>query len=208
MRQAHVTCRQNGQSRQSKKRYLVHRMVRARVCLPDDTGGIYCCTLYPTQAATGIACTTREEGAECLVHYHRTWSLAVTAWLFASSTAWAQPLNDSALLGVWRNPADSVHLALSDCGDTICGRVHWASEKAKADARRAGTDPLIGIDLLRSLERAGDGRWRGQIFVPDLRREVAGTITLLDGNTLRVRSCVIGVLCRTQHWTRLPSLQS
>lgn len=143
-----------------------------------------------------------------MVQWRRTRSLALAAGLFASSSASGQPLDSSALLGVWRNPADSVHLALSDCGDTVCGRVRWASEKAKADARRAGTDPLVGLDLLRSLKPAGDGRWRGQIFIPDLRKEVVGTITLVDRNTLRVRSCVIGVLCRAQLWTRLPSQQS
>jgi uncharacterized protein (DUF2147 family) len=43
------------------------------------------------------------------------------------------------LTGVWRNPRGSVHVDIGPCGTAICGVVVWANDKAKEDARRAGT---------------------------------------------------------------------
>ena len=46
--------------------------------------------------------------------------------------------------GVWRNPHDSVHIALRPCGEEICGFVVYASAKAEAAARKGGTPKLLG----------------------------------------------------------------
>lgn len=129
-------------------------------------------------------------------------------WLVGASPAAppaapAIPPEAARLTGVWRNPPASIHLELRECGIRLCGRVLWASDKARADARRGGTDPLVGAELLRDLERTGPDRWRGTIFVPDLGRNITGTITLLDQDRFRARSCVLGIACRSQVWTRL-----
>lgn len=51
--------------------------------------------------------------------------------------------------GVWRNPQDSVHVEVRHCGASMCGTVIWANERAIADAKRGGTDNLIGLQLFR-----------------------------------------------------------
>ena len=107
------------------------------------------------------------------------------------------------LTGVWRNPRDSVHVDISPCGAAMCGVVVWASDKAKADAREGGTDNLVGTNLLRGFVERRDGSWRGKVFVPDLGRTVSGTIELTGPGTFRARSCALGVVCRSQTWTRL-----
>jgi len=107
------------------------------------------------------------------------------------------------LAGVWSNPHDSVHVELRHCGAGMCGRVTWASERAREKARAAGTDPLVGTELLREFTRTGDGRWRGRVFVPDLGKTVAGSLALVDNDTLRARSCALELFCKTQVWKRI-----
>lgn len=44
---------------------------------------------------------------------------------------------------------DSVHVEVQRCGSGMCGTVIWANEKAIADAKRGGTDNLMGLQLFR-----------------------------------------------------------
>lgn len=106
--------------------------------------------------------------------------------------------------GTWRNPSNSVHVRMEPCGNRVCGVVVWANDRAKADARRGGTDPLIGHRLFRDFVEERPGVWRGQVFVPDIGRTFSGTVTLIDANRLVGRGCLLpNVGCRSQEWTRL-----
>jgi len=133
-----------------------------------------------------------------------SWVLfAIGAALLGLPRAATASAEENELLGTWRNPKNSVHVEIGPCGRAMCGVVVWASEKAIADAREEGTDPLIGINLLRDFLSTGDRRWRGQVFVPDLRKTVTGTAEMIDANTFRARSCALAVFCRTQVWRRI-----
>ena len=127
-------------------------------------------------------------------------SAAALACLLALA---AGPAVDTGLTGVWKNPNSSVHVAISPCRDAICGIVVWASDKANEDARRGGTPALVGTNLLRDFVQRPDGSWRGKVFVPDLARTVSGTLRMTGEDTLSARSCALGIVCRTQVWTRL-----
>ncbi|PZU69320.1 DUF2147 domain-containing protein [Sphingobium sp.] len=119
---------------------------------------------------------------------------------FLSNSALAQERS----FGTWRNPSGSVHVRAVPCERNLCGVVVWASEKAKADARRGGTQQLVGFELFRDFVPDGTGRWRGRIFVPDIGKTFSGTITLIDDDNVRASGCLIGRIgCRSQVWTRL-----
>jgi uncharacterized protein (DUF2147 family) len=105
--------------------------------------------------------------------------------------------------GEWRNPQGTVIISIAPCGDTTCGRVQWASEQAKADARKGGTDPLVGAELLKEIVSKGDGRWRARLFVPDLNKTSKAELRLLGPDRLKVTGCLVGrVACKSQVWTR------
>ncbi len=107
--------------------------------------------------------------------------------------------------GVWRNPGGSVHIRAERCGQAMCGTVVWASDKAKADARRGGTDPLIGTQLFRDFRPQKRNVWLGRVFVPDIGKTFSGTVRLIDPDHLEGKGCLIGGIgCRSQVWTRLP----
>lgn len=106
--------------------------------------------------------------------------------------------------GVWRNPKNSVHLEIKDCGETACGVVIWASDRAKADARKGGSPNLVGLQLLRDFAPDKKGAWRGKVFVPDLNMTFSGAAEVLDTKTLRAKGCVLGgIICKSQIWTRV-----
>lgn len=116
----------------------------------------------------------------------------------AESASPAQPL------GVWSNPKNSVHVRLQPCGESVCGTVVWASEKAKAAAKRGGTESLVGTQLFREFQQVEPGAWKGRVYVPDMGRTFAGRITALDSRTIKGRGCLIGGLfCKSQTWKRI-----
>lgn len=128
--------------------------------------------------------------------------LVIAAGLALASNAAAQPA--AGVEGVWRNPKNSVHVNIKPCGQKLCGYVVWASEDAKEDARKGGTENLIGLQLLRDFGPDKPGVWKGKVFVPDLRATFAGRAELVDANTLRARGCLVaGVFCKGQTWRRI-----
>ncbi|WP_447727704.1 DUF2147 domain-containing protein [Sphingomonas koreensis] len=104
----------------------------------------------------------------------------------------------------WRNPKDSVRIRFSPCGqDRMCGIVTWASEKAKADARRGGTDQLVGTNLFRNFQRVAPGEYKGHVFVPDMNRTFSGHMEI-KGDSMIGKGCVLaGLICKQQVWTRI-----
>ncbi|HKR86969.1 MAG TPA: DUF2147 domain-containing protein [Phenylobacterium sp.] len=129
---------------------------------------------------------------------HLTLGLAAAALIAASGPAAAQ----DDLLGVWRNPKNSVHVDIRPCGPSACGVVIWASQKAREDARRGSGRELIGMKLFQDFTRASD-EWRGKVFVPDLNRTLAGAARVVDDNHLEAKGCALGFFCKTQVWTRV-----
>ena len=130
--------------------------------------------------------------------------LAIAAGLALAPAVQAQPA--SGVEGVWRNPKNSVHVNIKPCGQKLCGFVVWASPDAQEDARKGGTDDLIGLQLLRDFGPEKPGVWKGKVFVPDLNVTISGTAELVDPNTLKARGCVFaGIGCKSQNWKRVQS---
>ena len=128
------------------------------------------------------------------------WVLAGAAALASSALAQSQPHS----YGVWRNPKNSVHVEIKDCGGRTCGYVVWANADAKEDARKGGTENLVGLQLFRDFEPAKNGVLRGKVFVPDLNHTFSGTAQFVDDTTLKARGCLFAnVICKSQTWRRV-----
>lgn len=112
-------------------------------------------------------------------------------------------LDATALEGQWRNPSGSVIIAIAPCGEALCGHVRWASDKAITGARKGGTDPLVGAELLSDIVPNGEGRWKARLFVPDLNKRSRVELRSLGTDQLMVKGCAVGrLLCKSQVWTR------
>lgn len=128
----------------------------------------------------------------------RTALLGALAALPVSASA-AAPLE-----GQWTNPKRSVVVKVAPCGNAFCGTVVKASEKAKRNARKGGTPNLIGTRILSGLKPAGDGRYRGKVFVPKRNVYASATVRQVGPNVMEVEGCALaGLLCDEQRWTRI-----
>jgi uncharacterized protein (DUF2147 family) len=129
------------------------------------------------------------------------WNAAFLIASMLTSVALAEEYHQP--FGVWRNAKNSVHIAVRLCGESLCGKVVWANDTAKADAHK-GTDSLVGTELLKDFRRDGKGRWRGKVFVPDIGQTFHGTLSLIDPDRLKARGCLFaGIICKSKIWIRV-----
>jgi uncharacterized protein (DUF2147 family) len=109
----------------------------------------------------------------------------------------------SPIEGLWTNHKKSVVVRIAPCGPAWCGKVVSATAREEAKAARYGVDDLEGEQMLTGLKPSGAGRWKGQVYVPKLRRKVGSTVTMSSRNQLKVSGCFAGIVCRTQVWTKV-----
>jgi uncharacterized protein (DUF2147 family) len=124
----------------------------------------------------------------------------------------AAPAVASGASGIWTMSSGKVTVRVSACGGTICGSIAGLKEPiSKIDGKpkvdRENPDPalrrrpLIGLKILIGMKPAGDGKWKGAIYNPDDGKTYSSTVKL-DGDTMKVQGCVIGILCKTNIFQR------
>ena len=110
-------------------------------------------------------------------------------------------------VGLWINPQRSVAVEIQPCEpyrEALCGYVRWASGQAIADAGKAGTTELVGSELMRDFLPIGQRKWRGRLFVPDLRKRSKAELRWLESGRIKITGCAAGkLLCRSQVWRRV-----
>ena len=128
---------------------------------------------------------------------------AILALLFAASMP-AFASTSGSIEGRWTNPKRSVIINVARCGQAYCGTVVWASAKAKANARKGGTENLVGTRILSGAKPVGKGVYKGRGFVPKRNIYAPATIRQVGANTMEVEGCALaGLLCKEQRWTRI-----
>jgi uncharacterized protein (DUF2147 family) len=129
------------------------------------------------------------------------------AFLFAAlMLAAPAAASAQALEGQWTNYKKNVVVQVERCGPAYCGRVIQASDKAKERARKGGTPNLVGTQILTGLKPIGNGKFRGQAFVPKRNIHATATVRQVSDDVMQVQGCVLGgLLCDNEKWTRVTS---
>jgi uncharacterized protein (DUF2147 family) len=128
--------------------------------------------------------------------------MPITIILAVLAQAAAPGAAQASIEGQWRSPGGNSIIAIAQCGDSLCGTVAWASEKAKQASRKT-TDQLIGTQLLSALQQKGNDRWQGKLFIPDKNMRATAKIQLVNPQQLKVSGCLAGkALCKSELWTR------
>jgi uncharacterized protein (DUF2147 family) len=124
-----------------------------------------------------------------------------TSMVIAVAAVAAGP--NASIAGNWTNPSGSVTVEIGPCKSGMCGTVIRASDKAKADAAKGGTEHLVGTVLLSNLSSDSKGLWRGANFVPDMNVRSKAKLKRNGSNRLKVSGCGPGgMVCKAQEWTR------
>ena len=106
--------------------------------------------------------------------------------------------------GRWTNPKRSVVIQVARCGAAWCGTVVWATPKAKANARKGGTENLVGTRILSGARPVGPNTYKGWGFVPKRNIYAPATIRQTGPNSMVVEGCALaGLLCKEQRWSRI-----
>jgi uncharacterized protein (DUF2147 family) len=114
-------------------------------------------------------------------------------------------------VGTWS--MGKVTVKVTNCGSGICANIVALKEpisridgKPKVDRENPDpakrNRPLIGLAVISGMKPAGDGKWAGKIYNADDGKTYSATLRL-DGATLKVQGCVLGVLCKTNTFTRI-----
>ena len=128
----------------------------------------------------------------------KTFVTTLAAVALGAGMAIADPVE-----GVWKTePGDEggyLHVAISTCGEAICGVIRKAFDGAGA---ASGDYEHLNKRMLWDMKASGAGAYGGgKIWAPD-REKTYNSKMELNGNQLVVKGCVFGV-CRGQTWSRV-----
>jgi uncharacterized protein (DUF2147 family) len=113
----------------------------------------------------------------------------------------AQPASAAPIEGLWKNPIGSAIIAILPCRDVLCGTVVWASARGQQEVSR-NTSNVVGTTVLTGL-RFTRGRWAGSLYIPDDDIHVSAKLEMMGDRQLKLTGCgLMGLICRTQIWTR------
>lgn len=107
----------------------------------------------------------------------------------------------STLEGRWKN--GTMEIVIAQCGRDLCGTVVKASPKQQAKAERGSDTDLIGARLITGIRPTGPDSYRARVFVADQNVHASGTISQVSANQLKVRGCVLGIICKSKTWDRV-----
>ncbi|MGA0531928.1 DUF2147 domain-containing protein [Hansschlegelia sp. KR7-227] len=113
--------------------------------------------------------------------------------------------------GVWSMPNGKAQVRIADCGGALCATL-VALKKPTDKQGRPKVDkhnpnpalrsrPVIGVSLVRARPDGAD--WAGDFYNPDDGRTYAGRIMADGADRLKLRGCVLGLVCKTQVLTRV-----
>ena len=105
------------------------------------------------------------------------------------------------LEGRWSTPADDNGnrglVEVAPCGAALCGTLIAAFDSSGAQM----SSPNIGRQIIFDTTPQGGGAYRGQVWSPD-RDKTYNSRLQLNGNTLAVSGCVLGICRDGGTWTR------
>ena len=116
-------------------------------------------------------------------------------------------------VGTWLSADGGTKVRVIECGGKLCGHVVWLSDptgadgKPKTDKHNADAGkrarPLLGVQVVLG----HDARRRQQMVGPDLQRrrrqDLSSPRHAWSATTrMNVQGCVLGILCKSQTWTR------
>jgi uncharacterized protein (DUF2147 family) len=108
--------------------------------------------------------------------------------------------------GEWLVASKSAHIRIVDCAGALWGVVSWqeraGTDDKNPDAAKRGR-PTLGMPVLLDMKPSGPDRWGGALYNSQNGKTYTGDITLLAPDRVRVRGCVLGILCGGENWTRV-----
>ena len=130
---------------------------------------------------------------------------AIVSLLFSAALV-PQVALAAAPAGEWLVASKTAHIRIVDCEGSLWGIVSW-QERAGVDDKNPDPAkrgrPTLGMPVLLDLKPSGPDRWGGALYNSQNGKTYTGDITLLGPDRVRVRGCVLAILCGGENWTRV-----
>jgi uncharacterized protein (DUF2147 family) len=132
-----------------------------------------------------------------------------TALVLMSSSAFAKEIK-----GVWLSADGGAKVRIADCGSAMCGSIVWLKKPIDQDTGQPRLDkhnpdankrerPMLGLEVAHALKPRGEDKWSGTIYNADDGKTFDITLRVDSQTSATVEGCVLAVLCKNQHWTRV-----
>jgi uncharacterized protein (DUF2147 family) len=116
--------------------------------------------------------------------------------------------------GTWLTGDKEGQVRIVNCGGALCGNLIWlkqpndpATGRPKTDKHNADASkqsrPLLGVPVVLAMKPSGPGQWSGEVYNAEDGKTYSGSFTLTGPDTADLKGCVLGILCKSQIWTRV-----
>ena len=109
-------------------------------------------------------------------------------------------------IGEWLVASKNAHIRIVDCAGLLWGVVSWEAnpgvDSRNPDPAKRGR-PTLGMPVLMGMKAGAPNSWDGALYNSQNGKTYTGAITLLAPDRVRVRGCVLAILCGGQNWTRV-----
>ena len=116
--------------------------------------------------------------------------------------------------GTWLTGDKEGQVRIVNCGGALCGNLVWlkapndpATGRPKTDKHNADASkqsrPLLGVPVVLAMKPSGPGQWSGEVYNAEDGKTYSGSFTLTGPDTADLKGCVLGILCKSQTWTRV-----
>ena len=116
--------------------------------------------------------------------------------------------------GVWMSEDGRTKVRVTDCGGALCGRIVWLKEPIDPKTGKPRTDtlkpdaskrerPMLGLMVVHGLRPVGNDRWAGPIYHADEGMMIQVSLVVENEKHATMRGCVLKVVCKSEHWTRV-----
>jgi uncharacterized protein (DUF2147 family) len=141
-------------------------------------------------------------------------SRMLSAAIFLAAVNLAAPAFAADAFGTWYTQDKESQVKIVNCGGALCGTLVWlkqpidpATGRAKTDKNNADASkqsrPLLGVPIVLGMRPSGvPNQWSGQVYNASDGKTYSGSFTLTSPNTADLKGCVLGILCKSQTWTR------
>jgi uncharacterized protein (DUF2147 family) len=166
---------------------------------------------------------TRQSGVRWPVKKSVTMSIAtlrmiaVTVGLSAAALMPPDMIEGAAAadaFGTWLTGDKEGQVRIVNCGGALCGNLVWlkapndpATGRPKTDKHNADASkqsrPLLGVPVVLAMKPSGPGQWSGEVYNAEDGKTYSGSFTLTGPDTADLKGCVLGILCKSQTWTRV-----
>jgi uncharacterized protein (DUF2147 family) len=115
--------------------------------------------------------------------------------------------------GTWLSQDGGTKVRVTHCGGKLCGTVVWLNSPTDPSTGKPRTDthnpdpakrarPLLGLQVTNGLRPNGPNSWSGLIYNADDGGTYRVNFAVENDTSAMLKGCVLGVLCKGQHWTR------